>query len=64
MPRAQVVFVAQAGLKFCLFSLTLQRYIFFIAVHEYFARYFFLRGQNGQGQNGQNRKRMLSKPPL
>ena len=41
MPRAQVVFVAQAGLKFCLFSLTLQRYIFFIAVHEYFARYFF-----------------------
>ena len=63
MPRAQAIFVAQAGHKFRLFSLTLQRYIFFIAVHEYFARKLsFLHspsGQDGQGQNGQNRKRIV-----
>ena len=36
LPRAQVTFVAQAGRKFRQFSLTLQRYDFFIAVCESF----------------------------
>jgi hypothetical protein len=63
VPRAQAIFVAQAGFKFRLFSLTLQRYESFIAVHEYFARKNVQSnspsGQNGQGQNGQNRKRIV-----
>jgi hypothetical protein len=64
LPRAQVIFVAQAGRKFRLFSLTMQRYEYFIAVHEHFARIIILKheislGQSGQGQNGQNRKRIV-----
>ena len=32
MPRAQAIFVAQAGRKFRLFSLTMQRYKIFISL--------------------------------
>ena len=35
VPRAQVIFVAQAGRKFRLFSLTLQRYKNFKALPNY-----------------------------
>ena len=42
MPRAQAIFVAQAGRKFRLFSLTLQRYNIFIAVYEFCHRFFLV----------------------
>ena len=45
-PRAQVIFVAQAGRKFCLFSLTLQRYESFIAVHEYMTCFLLTNKHN------------------
>ena len=38
MPRAQVNFVVQAGRKFRLFSLTLQKYKKFKALPNYFAK--------------------------
>ena len=45
MPARKVIFVAQLGRKFRLFSLTLQRYNLFIAVYESRANIFlvFLR---------------------
>ena len=43
------------------FILTMQRYNILIAVHEYLPDFFLekSRGQDGQGQNGQNRKRIV-----
>jgi len=38
VPRAQAIFVAQAGRKFRLFSLTLQRYKKFNALPNYLAK--------------------------
>ena len=38
MPRAQAIFVAQAGRKFRLFSLTMQRYEKFKALPNYFLK--------------------------
>jgi hypothetical protein len=38
VPRAQVIFVARAGRKFRLFSLTLQRYKNFNALPNYLAK--------------------------
>ena len=43
------------------FILTMQRYNILIAVHEYLPDFFSekSRGQDGHGQNGQNRKRVV-----
>ena len=38
VPRAQTIFVAQAGRKFRLFSLTMQRYEKFKALPNYFSK--------------------------
>jgi len=38
VPRAQAIFVAQAGRKFRLFSLTMQRYKNFKALPNYFSK--------------------------
>ena len=38
MPRAQAILVAQAGRKFRIFSLTLQRYKNFKALPNYFSK--------------------------